>query len=156
MWFICLYTTNISNIISKMQSIPHFRFEISHKTRRTHFYSNRYYITHQSINTTNFRLVKIGLKLRHTYLIFPRAFDSISTAFRLASNRNTYGDKKSGPQCPLQDGRTGSEPDPQCGDGGSRTLVQTRNPDAFYTLIFHLILTPAAVRKPPKPRAAFR
>ena len=42
------------------------------------------------------------------------------------------------------------------GDGGSRTLVQTRNPDAFYTLIFHLRLTPAAVRKPPKPRAAFR
>lgn len=156
MWFICLYTTNISNIISKMQSIPHFRFEISHKTRRTHFYSNRYYIIHQSINTTNFRLVKIGLKLRYTYLIFSRAFDSISAAFRLASNRNTYGDKKSGPQCPLQYGRTGSEPYTPCGDGGSRTLVQTRNPNAFYTLIFHLVLTPAAVRKPPKPRAAFR
>ena len=140
-----------------MQSILHFRFEISHKTRCTHLYSNRYYIIHQSINATNFRLVKIGLKLRHTYLIFPRAFDSISTVFRLASNRNTYGDKKKRTAMSASRWSHGVGTRPaQCGDGGSRTLVQTRNPNAFYTLIFHLVLTLAAVRKPPKPRAAFR
>ena len=35
------------------------------------------------------------------------------------------------------------------GAGGSRTLVQTRNPKAFYTLILRLILLPQPGRRRP-------
>lgn len=35
------------------------------------------------------------------------------------------------------------------GPGGSRTLVQTRNPKAFYTLILRLILLPQPGRRRP-------
>ena len=42
-----------------------------------------------------------------------------------------------------------SPPGAACGGGGSRTLVQTGNPKAFYTLIRRLILLPAPGRRPP-------
>lgn len=39
-----------------------------------------------------------------------------------------------------------------CGAGGSRTLVQTRNPIAFYTLILRKILLPQRWSKETRPR----